>query len=387
MTLAQLELANVRQEIDRRLHEKEEEFESTRRNHQRALESMQASLDAETKGKTESIKQKKKLENDINELEISLDHSNRNISDLQKSNQKLNMTINEQLSQIDDEQRMYAELKEMTNTAERRCNTLLGDLEEMRTSLEQSERSRCMMELELHDAAERLGELSSMNANLAGQKRKLESEANAMQMDLDEAITELRISEEKIKKATNDAARLAEELRQEQEHSHNAEKTRKHLEVQMKELNDRLDSAEANALKGGKRIIQKLEGKIHELENELDIEQRHHQETLKEVKKHDRRLKDLMFQSEEEKKSQFRLTDLVEKLQNKIKAYKRQIEETEEIASVNLGKFRKVQHELEDANERADQAESQVTKIRAKNRSGASVSRSSPQVSSCECFN
>ena len=69
-SLAQLELANVRSEIDRRLHEKEEEFENTRRNHARALESMQASLDAESKGKADCIKQKKKLENDINELEV-----------------------------------------------------------------------------------------------------------------------------------------------------------------------------------------------------------------------------------------------------------------------------------------------------------------------------
>lgn len=141
----------------------------------------------------------------------------------------------------------------------------------------------------------------------------------------------------------------------------------------MKEFQSRLDNAEANALKGGKRFIQKLEARIHDLENELDIEQRHHQETLKEIKKNDRRLKDLMFQSEEEKRSQFRLTDLVEKLQNKIRAYKRQLEETEEIAALNLAKFRKVQHELDDAVERADQAESQMNKFRARNRVGASV--------------
>ena len=48
---AQMELATVRQEIDRRIHEKEEEFETTRRNHQRALESMQASLEAESRAK------------------------------------------------------------------------------------------------------------------------------------------------------------------------------------------------------------------------------------------------------------------------------------------------------------------------------------------------
>jgi hypothetical protein len=52
-----MELSTVRQEIDRRLHEKEEEFENTRRNHQRALESMQASLEVETRSKAEALKQ------------------------------------------------------------------------------------------------------------------------------------------------------------------------------------------------------------------------------------------------------------------------------------------------------------------------------------------
>jgi chromosome segregation ATPase len=54
---AQMELSSVRQEIDRRIHEKEEEFEVTRRNHARAIESMQASLEAETRAKAEALKQ------------------------------------------------------------------------------------------------------------------------------------------------------------------------------------------------------------------------------------------------------------------------------------------------------------------------------------------
>ena len=54
---AQMELSTVRQEIDRRIHEKEEEFETTRRNHSRALESMQASLEAENRAKAEALKQ------------------------------------------------------------------------------------------------------------------------------------------------------------------------------------------------------------------------------------------------------------------------------------------------------------------------------------------
>jgi hypothetical protein len=55
-----------------------------------------------------------------------------------------------------------------------------------------------------------------------------------------------------------DASRLAEELRQEQEHSMHNERLRKGLEQQLKEMQVRLDEAEAAALKGGKKVRNKL---------------------------------------------------------------------------------------------------------------------------------
>lgn len=98
------------------------------------------------------------------------------------------------------------------------------------------------------------------------------------------------------------------------------------------------------------------------------------------VKRQERRVRELTTQVEEEKKKQLRSQDHVDQLQNKIKAYKKQIEETEEIAALNLGKFRKTQYELRDAAERADQAEVQLSKQRAFNRSSASMAREeSPQ--------
>ena len=56
------------------------------------------------------------------------------------------------------------------------------------------------------------------------------------------------------------------------------------------------------------------------------------------------------------------MQELVDKLQNKVKSYKKQIEEAEEIAALNLAKFRKVQADLESSEERADINE-QVKKI------------------------
>merc|ERR1711970_727916 len=86
---SQLELTQIRQEIDRRLAEKDEEFNNTRKTHTRAMESMQATLEAESKAKAVALKDKKKLESDINELEISYDHANKANSDLQKHIKKL----------------------------------------------------------------------------------------------------------------------------------------------------------------------------------------------------------------------------------------------------------------------------------------------------------
>merc|ERR1711884_762868 len=82
---AQLELGQVKQEIDRRIAEKEEEFNNTRKNHGRAMESLQASLETEQRAKAEGLRIKKKLESDINEYEIALDHANKANNEALKS--------------------------------------------------------------------------------------------------------------------------------------------------------------------------------------------------------------------------------------------------------------------------------------------------------------
>jgi myosin heavy chain 6/7 len=140
-------------------------------------------------------------------------------------------------------------------------------------------------------------------------------------------LNEAKNSEEKAKKAMVDAARLADELRAEQEHAQNQEKARKAMEQHMKELQVRLEEAEKDALKGGRKMIAKLEERIRGLEHELDGEQRKHAEAVKNVRRAERRIKELAFQAEEDHKNHERMQDLVEKLQQKIKTYKRQIEE------------------------------------------------------------
>ena len=71
----------------------------------------------------------------------------------------------------------------------------------------------------------------------------------------------------------------------------------------------------------------------------------------------ERHIKELTYQQDEDRKNHERMQGLIDQLQGKIKSYKKQIEEAEEIAALNLAKFRKAQQELEETEDRARLAE------------------------------
>ncbi|CAH2317090.1 myosin-4-like [Pelobates cultripes] len=364
----QLELNQVKSEVDRKIAEKDEEIEQLKRNSQRIIDTMQSTLDSEIRSRNDALRLKKKMEGDLNELEIQLSHANRQAAEAQKQLRNVQAQLKDTQLHLDDALRGQEDMKEQLAVVERRNNLQQAEIEEIRSALEQTERSRKIAEQELLDASERVQLLHTQNTSLLSTKKKLESDASQLQNEVEEAVQEARNAEEKAKKAITDAALMAEELKKEQDTSAHLERMKKNLEQTVKDLQLRLDEAEQLAMKGGKKQLQKLEARVRELENELDNEQKRGAEAVKGVRKYERRLKELTYQTEEDRKNVLRLQDLVDKLQLKVKAYKRQAEESEEQANTHLTRFRKVQHELEEAEERADIAESQVNKLRAKSR-------------------
>ncbi|XP_014812457.1 PREDICTED: myosin heavy chain, skeletal muscle, adult-like [Calidris pugnax] len=364
----QLELNQVKSEIDRKIAEKDEEIDQMKRNHLRIVESLQSTLDAEIRSRNEALRLKKKMEGDLNEMEIQLGHANRVAAEAQKNLRNTQGVLKDTQIHLDDALRTQEDLKEQVAMVERRANLLQAEIEELRAALEQTERSRKVAEQELLDATERVQLLHSQNTSLINTKKKLETDIMQIQGEMEDTIQEARNAEEKAKKAITDAAMMAEELKKEQDTSAHLERMKKNLDQTVKDLQHRLDEAEQLALKGGKKQIQKLEARVRELEGEVDAEQKRSAEAVKGVRKYERRVKELTYQSEEDRKNILRLQDLVDKLQTKVKSYKRQAEEAEDLSNVNLIKFRKIHHDLEEAEERADIAESQVNKLRVKSR-------------------
>ncbi|XP_032932479.1 myosin-3-like isoform X4 [Catharus ustulatus] len=360
------ELTQIKSEISRKIADKDEEINQLKKNHERIVETMQGVLDAEIRSRTEALRLKKKMEGDLNEMEIQLSRANHQAAEAQKHLHSIQGALKDTQLHLDDAVRAQDDLKEQVAMVERRANLLQAEIEELRAALEQTERSRKLAEQELLDAAERAQLLHTQNTSLFNTKKKLETDMAQLQAEIEDVTNEAKSAEERAKKAMTDAARMAEELKKEQDTSAHLERMKKNLDQTVKGLQHRLEEAEQLALKGGKKQIQKLEAKIRELEAELEEKHKQSSEAMKNICKYEQRYKELTFQYEEQKKNMIRLQDLADELQMKIKSYKRQSEEASEQANTDLSKLKNALHRIGEALERADIAESQVTKLRAK---------------------
>merc|ERR1712013_845497 len=158
------------------------------------------------------------------------------------------------------------------------------------------------LEMEIADGRNAVNNMQVINGRDMTAKRGLEGAIHTIQAEVDAMLG---------------AAKNAE-----QNHASTQASSKQSLNNQFGQLEARLADAENAAAKAG--------------------------EAAKAYQRAERKCKELVFSSGEDKKNQDRMTDLASKLQSKIKTYKQQIEEAEEIAALNLAKFRKAQQELEE---------------------------------------
>merc|ERR1739848_613212 len=199
----------------------------------------------------------KKLEGDFNDLEIQLGHANRQANEATKSAKTLQSAVKDNLAKFDDAERRVEDTSEQMCVIERRSNLLTGEIEELRNAVEQAERGRKLAETELNESNERSNLLHTQNTALINQKRKLETELQQIQGEVEESVSECRNAEDKAKKSITDAAMMSEELKKEQDQSSHLERMKKNMEQTVKDLQLRLDEAEQVALKGGRKQVQK----------------------------------------------------------------------------------------------------------------------------------
>ena len=148
------------------------------------MDSMQASLEAETRAKAEALRIKKKLESDINELEIALDHSNKANAEAHKSIKRYQAQLRDTESHYEEESRQRREISEKGGLADRRANALQGELEEARALLDSADRGKKQAEMELSDARMAVNDMTTINSKAAAEKRHLESAVHTLHAEM-----------------------------------------------------------------------------------------------------------------------------------------------------------------------------------------------------------
>merc|ERR1712060_757988 len=108
---------------------------------------------------------------------------------------------------------------------------LQGEMEEARALLDSADRGKRQTESELGEARSAVNEMTTVNSRAGAQKRQVEGALHTMQAEIDDMLHQAKNSEEKAKKAMVDAARLADELRAEQDHVSTQASAKRALEV------------------------------------------------------------------------------------------------------------------------------------------------------------
>merc|ERR1712178_118569 len=151
--------------------------------------------------------------------------------------------LRETIQGFEDEARARQQGSEQVGISERKAAALNGEMEESRALLDSADRANRQLGQEIADARVAVTEMQSINSRDAAVKRNLEGTIHTIQAEIDGMLIAAKNGEEKAKKAMIDAARLADELRAEQDHSNTLSSTKRALEGQFSELEMKCNDA------------------------------------------------------------------------------------------------------------------------------------------------
>merc|ERR1711872_867395 len=249
-----------------------------------------------------------------------------------------------------------------------------GEFANTKRSLTQLLNEKKMFESKLTELSTKITEITNINVNLTSVKTKLEKDLSLVQHNYEDMARELKLADDRANKAANDAQHFEGLLREESVKVQKLDNVKKALETEVRNMTVRIEEIETTAISSSKRTIQKMEMRIVELEEFLSKEKAMHVETTTALHKKERSVKELLLQSEEDRKNILILQESLERLNEKIKMYKRQLEEQEAISNSNIMRVKKFQRELESSEARAEEAESTLNQFRSRERVFAAAS-------------
>merc|ERR1719433_2532176 len=369
------ELKKLKADAESRLNAQGNEAVAMKQKLMAEIESLTKRLmETENRLKVELEKIKKKMSVTITELEMSLDAANKANNGLQNAGKAQATKIMELTSILDKTNQKLVMATEAADGNAKRLAAADQELHAGKRGMAELANSKKILESKLAEYTAKITEITNINTSLASIKVKLDKDLTQVSASYEDMAKELKLADDRANKAAHDAQHFEGLLREEAAKVQRVDQAKKALETQVKSLTIRMEEIETTAVTSSKRTIAKMEARIEELEMYLEKEKKMHVETTTILHKKERSVKELLLQSEEDRKNILILQESLERLNEKIKMYKRQLEEQESISNSNIMRVKKFQRELESAESRAEEAESTLNQFRSRERVFASAS-------------
>ncbi|XP_075583773.1 myosin-9 [Pelecanus crispus] len=360
----------MKAQFDRDLQGRDEQNEEKKKQLIRQVREMEVELEDERKQRSIAVAARKKLEMDLKDLESHIETANKNREEAIKQYRKLQAQMKDYMRELEDTRTSREEILAQAKENEKKLKSMEAEMIQLQEELAAAERAKRQAQQERDELADEIANNSGKGALAMEEKRRLEARIAQLEEELEEEQGNTEIINDRLKKANLQIDQVNADLNAERSNAQKNENARQQMERQNKELKLKLQEMESAVKSKYKATITALEAKIAQLEEQLDMETKERQAASKQVRRAEKKLKDILLQVDDERRNAEQFKDQADKANMRLKQLKRQLEEAEEEAQRANASRRKLQRELEDATETADAMNREVSSLKSKLRRG-----------------
>ncbi|XP_068616663.1 myosin-10 [Brachionichthys hirsutus] len=357
-------LQALKAQFEREISASEEKGEEKRRALSKQTRELEIHLEEERSQRSQAVSSKKQLEAELQEAETQVETTSRGKEEMVKQLRRLQGQMKEVLRELDESKLSREEVIAHSKESEKKIQTLEADVLQLTEELSVSDRQKRQAQQERDELADEMVNNNSGKMALGEEKRRLDSRINQLEEELEEEQTNSELLAERHRKMALQVETLTVQLQGERTLAQKAEVAREQLERQSKELKTRLGEMEG-AVRGKHRLsVAALEAKIESMEEQLEQERQERALANKLVRKTEKKLKEVMLQSEDERRHADQYREQLDKSMIRLKQLKRQLEEVEEENSRSNAQRRKLQRELEELSDGGQTMTREITSLR-----------------------
>uniref|UniRef100_A0A8D2A8K0 Myosin-9 n=1 Tax=Sus scrofa TaxID=9823 RepID=A0A8D2A8K0_PIG len=307
----EVNLQAMKAQFERDLQGRDEQSEEKKKQLVRQVREMEAELEDERKQRSMAVAARKKLEMDLKDLEAHIDSANKNRDEAIKQLRKLQAQMKDYMRELEDTRASREEILAQAKENEKKLKSMEAEMIQLQEELAAAERAKRQAQQERDELADEIANSSGKGALALEEKRRLEARIAQLEEELEEEQGNTELVNDRLKKANLQIDQINTDLNLERSHAQKNENARQQLERQNKELKVKLQEMEGTVKSKYKASIAALEAKIAQLEEQLDNETKERQAACKQVRRAEKKLKDVLLQVDDERRNAEQYKDQV----------------------------------------------------------------------------